>query len=100
MSGWNWRLFKDVTKDDKGNEVERIRFQEIWYDKEGKPNGTGDLELTLEQFGKISENSDFSSSKIEYEAVSEANAKYNLRFTLNKLLEALDKPILSKDDFT
>lgn len=109
MGSWNWRLYKEIVKDDKGHEVEKLSFKEIWYDDNDKPNGIGDCVVDIDQYGElavpdysgpIDERPPLDLNSLGYLPLDLNEAKSNIKFTLNKLLEALDKPVLTKDDFT
>lgn len=104
MSGWNWRLFKETvtSNEGKGNPVERISFKETWYNNDGKPVAIGEIVLSLDQFGEplYGEHVKPDFSNLTFEPINEEEAKENIRFTLTKLLEALDKPIMTEADLT
>jgi hypothetical protein len=114
--GWNYRLFKDTIKDKNGTEVERLCFREIWYDDKSKPNGMSmepvfddegkalpsdtPKDISFEQFGEDREQEGtYDFSKVTYDPIDVEMAKIAIHFTLTKLMEALDKPILTDADF-
>lgn len=77
---WNFRLCKNVV-DGK----ERFSFREVYYDKDEVKN------FSTEEYNVLPLSLDYE------EGEGEEDIKSVYRFTLTKLLECLDKPILDLD---
>jgi hypothetical protein len=90
---WNWRLVSSTHVTDAGVEVEKLGFRSVYYDDNGTINGFGD-EPSLEQFGEVAEGGPYTGPNARYDPINEDEAKENLRFTLDKLQEALKKPVV------
>jgi hypothetical protein len=45
MSGWNYRIVKEINPVDWGDEF-YITVREVYYDDDGKPNGVTDTEVS------------------------------------------------------